>query len=147
MSKEDENIDDLETGGDVENMGHSNYVVTDMNSEDARLHLGGMYQQWFLDYASYVITDRAIPYIEDGFKPVQRRIMHTMKTIHDGRYNKVANIVGQAMQYHPHGDSSILGALVQIGIPVAFVGTGEHYEDIHKFDKNEFLTSLAGLNE
>ena len=115
MSREDENIDDLESMNDDENLGHSNYVVTDMNSEDARLHLGGMYQQWFLDYASYVITDRAIPYIEDGFKPVQRRIMHTMKTIHDGRYNKVANIVGQAMQYHPHGDASIYGALVELG--------------------------------
>ena len=115
MSREDENIDDLESVNDDENLGHSSYVVTDMNSEDARLHLGGMYQQWFLDYASYVITDRAIPYIEDGFKPVQRRIMHTMKTIHDGRYNKVANIVGQAMQYHPHGDASIYGALVELG--------------------------------
>ena len=115
MSREDENIDDLESMNDDENLGHSSYVVTDMNSEDARLHLGGMYQQWFLDYASYVITDRAIPYIEDGFKPVQRRIMHTMKTIHDGRYNKVANIVGQAMQYHPHGDASIYGALVELG--------------------------------
>ncbi|MBR5208858.1 MAG: hypothetical protein IKV67_03285, partial [Paludibacteraceae bacterium] len=72
MSREDENIDDLESVNDDENLGHSSYVVTDMNSEDARLHLGGMYQQWFLDYASYVITDRAIPYIEDGFKPVQR---------------------------------------------------------------------------
>ncbi|WP_448607110.1 DNA gyrase/topoisomerase IV subunit A [Paenimyroides ceti] len=75
----------------------------------------GMYQEWFLDYASYVILERAVPAIEDGFKPVQRRIMHSMKELDDGRYNKVANIVGHTMQYHPHGDASIGDAMVQIG--------------------------------
>ncbi|APA93359.1 DNA gyrase/topoisomerase IV subunit A [Myroides sp. ZB35] len=75
----------------------------------------GMYKDWFLDYASYVILERAVPAIEDGFKPVQRRIMHSMKELDDGRYNKVANIVGHTMQYHPHGDASIGDALVQIG--------------------------------
>ena len=77
--------------------------------------LTGMYRDWFLDYASYVILERAVPHITDGFKPVQRRIMHAMKNIDDGRYNKVANIIGQTMQYHPHGDASIGDALVQLG--------------------------------
>lgn len=70
-------------------------------------HLSGMYQNWFLDYASYVILERAVPHIEDGLKPVQRRILHSMKRMDDGRYNKVANIVGHTMQFHPHGDASI----------------------------------------
>ena len=77
--------------------------------------LTGMYKNWFLDYASYVILERAVPHLEDGLKPVQRRILHAMKCCDDGRYNKVANIVGQAMQYHPHGDASIKDALVQLG--------------------------------
>ena len=74
-----------------------------------------MYKEWFLDYASYVILERAVPAINDGFKPVQRRIMHSMKDLDDGRYNKVANIVGHTMQYHPHGDASIADAMVQMG--------------------------------
>ena len=78
-------------------------------------HLSGMYQSWFLDYASYVILERAVPHIEDGLKPVQRRILHSMKRMDDGRYNKVANIVGHTMQFHPHGDASIGDALVQLG--------------------------------
>ena len=78
-------------------------------------HLNKMYQNWFLDYASYVILERAVPHIGDGFKPVQRRIMHSMKRMDDGRYNKVANIVGHTMQFHPHGDASIKDALVQLG--------------------------------
>jgi len=78
-------------------------------------HLSGMYQSWFLDYASYVILERAVPYIMDGLKPVQRRILHSMKRMDDGRYNKVANIVGHTMQFHPHGDASIKDALVQMG--------------------------------
>jgi topoisomerase-4 subunit A len=78
-------------------------------------YLSGMYQQWFLDYASYVILERAVPYVEDGLKPVQRRILHAMNVMDDGRYNKVANIIGQTMQYHPHGDASIGDALVQLG--------------------------------
>ena len=78
-------------------------------------HLSGMYQQWFLDYASYVILERAVPHIMDGLKPVQRRILHSMKRMDDGRFNKVANIVGHTMQFHPHGDASIKDALVQLG--------------------------------
>lgn len=78
-------------------------------------HLGGMYQKWFLDYASYVILERAVPYVNDGLKPVQRRILHSMWEMDDGRYNKVANIIGNTMKYHPHGDASIGDALVQLG--------------------------------
>lgn len=78
-------------------------------------HLSGMYERWFLDYASYVILERAVPYVNDGLKPVQRRILHSMKQLDDGRYNKVANIIGNTMQYHPHGDASIGDALVQLG--------------------------------
>ncbi|MDR1415093.1 MAG: DNA gyrase/topoisomerase IV subunit A, partial [Odoribacteraceae bacterium] len=78
-------------------------------------HLAGMFQHWFLDYASYVILERAVPHLADGLKPVQRRILHAMKQLDDGRYNKVANIIGHTMQYHPHGDASIGDALVQLG--------------------------------
>src|SRR5690606_36731021 len=94
--------------------------ITDINPEDNSQQetitkVGGMYKDWFLDYASYVILERAVPAIEDGFKPVQRRIMQSMKDLDDGRYNKVGNIVGHTMQYHPHGDVSIGDAMVQIG--------------------------------
>lgn len=85
------------------------------NPEDQLIRVTGMYKDWFLDYASYVILERAVPAIEDGFKPVQRRILHSMKDLDDGRYNKAANIVGHTMQYHPHGDASISDAMVQIG--------------------------------
>jgi topoisomerase IV subunit A len=87
----------------------------DENPEDTITKVTGMYKDWFLDYASYVILERAVPAIEDGFKPVQRRIMHSLKELDDGRYNKVANVVGHTMQYHPHGDASIGDAMVQIG--------------------------------
>ena len=85
------------------------------NNDAIKQHLTGMYQDWFLDYASYVILERAVPSMEDGLKPVQRRILHAMKCVDDGKFNKVANIVGQTMQYHPHGDASIGDALVQLG--------------------------------
>ena len=86
-----------------------------LTSDSRKFKLSGMFKEWYLDYASYTILDRAVPHIVDGFKPVQRRVLHTMFTMDDGRYTKVANIVGQAMQYHPHGDASILGALVTLG--------------------------------
>ena len=93
-----------------------NFNIIDNNGEQEKLvKVTGMYQDWFLDYASYVILERAIPSIEDGLKPVQRRILHSMKDLDDGRYSKVANIVGHTMQYHPHGDASIADAMVQIG--------------------------------
>ena len=93
-------------------------------------HLRGMYQTWFLEYASYVILERAVPHIDDGLKPVQRRILHAMKTIDDGRFNKVANIVGTTMQYHPHGDASIKDALVQLGQKELLVETQGNWGNI-----------------
>lgn len=94
---------------------HSDYKVPVKTEGRMSYHLSGMYQNWFLDYASYVILERAVPHINDGLKPVQRRILHSMKRLDDGRYNKVANIVGHTMQFHPHGDASIGDALVQLG--------------------------------
>ena len=94
---------------------HSDYKPVDQGDETVKHQLSGMYQNWFLDYASYVILERAVPHINDGLKPVQRRILHSMKRLDDGRYNKVANIVGHTMQFHPHGDASIGDALVQLG--------------------------------
>ena len=94
---------------------HSDYKVPGKSESRVSYHLSGMYQNWFLDYASYVILERAVPHINDGLKPVQRRILHSMKRLDDGRYNKVANIVGHTMQFHPHGDASIGDALVQLG--------------------------------
>ena len=98
-------------------------------------HLNKMYQSWFLDYASYVILERAVPHIGDGFKPVQRRIMHSMKRMDDGRYNKVANIVGHTMQFHPHGDASIGDALVQLGQKDLLVDTQGNWGNILTGDK------------
>lgn len=95
-------------------IGDSGYKVP-VGGGDIISHLPGMYQNWFLDYASYVILERAVPHIDDGLKPVQRRILHSMKRLDDGRYNKVANIIGHTMQFHPHGDASIGDALVQLG--------------------------------
>ena len=91
------------------------FYENDEDANDTITKVTGMYKDWFLDYASYVILERAVPAIEDGFKPVQRRIMHSLKELDDGRYNKVANVVGHTMQYHPHGDQSIADAMVQIG--------------------------------
>ena len=95
----------------------------------------GMYKDWFLDYASYVILERAVPAIEDGFKPVQRRILHSMKDLDDGRYNKVANIVGHTMQYHPHGDASIADAMVQIGQKDLLIDTQGNWGNILTGDR------------
>lgn len=104
-----------EASSSIEAVGHSNYHPGGTGDDSVKYHLTGMYQDWFLDYASYVILERAVPSIYDGLKPVQRRILHAMKCVDDGKYNKVANIVGQTMQYHPHGDASIGDALVQLG--------------------------------
>jgi len=97
-------------------------------------HLSGMYQDWFLDYASYVILERAVPNIEDGLKPVQRRILHAMKRLDDGRYNKVANVIGHTMQYHPHGDASIGDALVQLGQKELLIDCQGNWGNIHTGD-------------
>ena len=122
-----------ELEGGVE--GHSDYKPVNRFDAAAVHHLSGMYQNWFLDYASYVILERAVPNIEDGFKPVQRRIMHSMKRMDDGRYNKVANIVGHTMQFHPHGDSSIGDALVQLGQKDLLIDTQGNWGNILTGDK------------
>ncbi len=142
MSDEITNTEDLE---DIENteqntdLGepteHSDYKPVNRFDASAVHHLSGMYQNWFLDYASYSILDRAIPHIEDGFKPVQRRIMHSMKRMDDGRYNKVANIVGHTMQFHPHGDASIGDALVQMGQKDLLIDTQGNWGNILTGDK------------
>src|SRR5258706_5640142 len=94
----------------------------------------GQYKTWFLDYASYVILERAVPAIEDGLKPVQRRILHSMKEMDDGRFNKVANIIGQSMQYHPHGDASIGDALVNLGQKDLLIETQGNWGDVRSGD-------------
>jgi topoisomerase-4 subunit A len=104
--QEEELAEDAEASGKFERL---------LGADIHKFKLSGMFKDWYLDYASYTILDRAVPHIVDGFKPVQRRVLHTMAQMDDGRYTKVANIVGQAMQYHPHGDASILGALVTLG--------------------------------
>jgi len=118
--------DDTAVDDDGEPQAHSSYQVP----KDKKLQLSGMYENWFLDYASYVILERAVPHIEDGFKPVQRRIMHAMKEADDGHYNKVANIVGLTMQYHPHGDASIYSALVQLGQKDLLIDTQGNWGNI-----------------
>jgi topoisomerase-4 subunit A len=102
---------------DLEQENTEEFPSAESTTEDMHktIHLSGMYKNWFLDYASYVILERAVPDLKDGLKPVQRRILHAMKNLDDGRYNKVANIIGHTMQFHPHGDASIGDALVQLG--------------------------------
>lgn len=110
------NEDTFDTENDPQaDANHYDYRPAGTSPDAARHQLSGMYQNWFLDYASYVILERAVPHVNDGLKPVQRRILHSMKRLDDGRYNKVANIVGHTMQFHPHGDASIGDALVQLG--------------------------------
>ena len=106
--------------------------VSDIQLNDSGLH--GQYKTWFLDYASYVILERAVPAVEDGLKPVQRRILHAMKEMDDGRFNKVANIIGQAMQYHPHGDASIGDALVNMGQKDLLIDTQGNWGDVRTGD-------------
>lgn len=114
---------------------HSDYKPVNRFDASAVHHLSGMYQNWFLDYASYVILERAVPSIEDGLKPVQRRILHSMKRMDDGRYNKVANIVGHTMQFHPHGDASIGDALVQLGQKNLLIDTQGNWGNILTGDR------------
>ena len=107
----------------------------DLTQGESITRVTGMYKDWFLDYASYVILERAVPAVEDGFKPVQRRIMQSMKDLDDGRYNKVANIVGHTMQYHPHGDASIADAMVQIGQKDLLIDTQGNWGNILTGDR------------
>ena len=133
---EDGGTSNAESGGDdASSEAHSDYKPVNRFDAAAVHHLSGMYQNWFLDYASYVILERAVPNIEDGFKPVQRRIMHSMKRMDDGRYNKVANIVGHTMQFHPHGDASIGDALVQLGQKDLLVDTQGNWGNILTGDR------------
>ena len=110
---DEENDNEFTEGNEAQ--GDERLMSVARDGDMVKYHLRGMYRNWFLEYASYVILERAVPHIADGLKPVQRRILHTMKTLDDGRFNKVNNIVGSAMQYHPHGDASITDALVQLG--------------------------------
>lgn len=136
MSKETNQQDDIELGDDeLQTDQHSDYQPADRFDASAVHHLSGMYKNWFLDYASYVILERAVPHIEDGLKPVQRRILHSMKRMDDGRYNKVANIVGHTMQFHPHGDASIGDALVQMGQKDLLVDTQGNWGNILTGDR------------
>ena len=124
-----------ETDDILDNDQHSDYRPADRFDASAVHHLSGMYKNWFLDYASYVILERAVPHIEDGLKPVQRRILHTMKRMDDGRYNKVANVVGEAMKLHPHGDASISDALVQLGQKELLIDTQGNWGNILTGDR------------
>ena len=126
------NGNDIETGMEEK---HSDYKPVNRFDAAAVHHLSGMYQNWFLDYASYVILERAVPNIEDGLKPVQRRILHSMERMDDGRYNKVANIVGHTMQFHPHGDASIGDALVQMGQKNLLIDTQGNWGNILTGDR------------
>lgn len=122
----------MEEGHNNENeLGDENHN----GQEETLTKITGMYEDWFLDYASYVILERAVPALEDGFKPVQRRIMHSMKILDDGRYNKVANIVGHTMQYHPHGDASIGEAIVQLGQKELLIDTQGNWGNIYTGDR------------
>ena len=114
---------------------HLNRIDNSNPTQETITRVTGMYKDWFLDYASYVILERAVPAIEDGFKPVQRRILHSMKDLDDGRYNKVANIVGHTMQYHPHGDASIADAMVQIGQKDLLIDTQGNWGNILTGDR------------
>ena len=114
----------------LESEQHTDYKPSNRFDAAAVHHLSGMYQNWFLDYASYVILERAVPHLGDGLKPVQRRILHSMKRMDDGRYNKVANIVGHTMQFHPHGDASIGDALVQLGQKDLLIDTQGNWGNI-----------------
>ena len=127
-TRDDEILEQQESEATQE--GHSDYKPVNRFDAAAVHHLSGMYQNWFLDYASYSILDRAVPHIGDGLKPVQRRILHSMKRMDDGRYNKVANIVGHTMQFHPHGDASIGDALVQLGQKELLIDTQGNWGNI-----------------
>lgn len=122
--------DELELNADASQEEHSDYKPADAKDTKVKHQLSGMYQNWFLDYASYVILERAVPHIMDGLKPVQRRILHSMRRMEDGRFNKVANIVGHTMQFHPHGDASIGDALVQLGQKDLLVDTQGNWGNI-----------------
>jgi topoisomerase-4 subunit A len=128
------NSEEFENGDEIVSLSEEPLEKTgkyDSLTHEAETHrLSGMFKEWFLDYASYVILERAVPHIEDGLKPVQRRILHSMKLLDDGRFNKVANIIGSTMQFHPHGDASIGDALVQLGQKDLLIETQGNFGNI-----------------
>ena len=130
IDKTAESQEDVASAEEIGETESSDYRPANRFDASVVHHLSGMYQNWFLDYASYVILERAVPHIEDGLKPVQRRILHSMKRMDDGRYNKVANIVGHTMQFHPHGDASIGDALVQMGQKDLLIDTQGNWGNI-----------------
>jgi topoisomerase-4 subunit A len=127
MDKDDKNLFDKENGSADDSHSHGEREGLQM--------ISGMYENWFLDYASYVILERAVPYIEDGLKPVQRRILHSMWELEDGRYNKVANLIGNTMKYHPHGDASIGDAMVQLGQKDLLIDMQGNWGNIYTGDR------------
>ncbi|GAB5399340.1 MAG: DNA gyrase/topoisomerase IV subunit A [Aureisphaera sp.] len=135
MNDENEHNEEELTPEELASENGEDVGMTEGESGETITRVTGMYRDWFLDYASYVILERAVPAIEDGFKPVQRRIMHSMKDLDDGRYNKVANIVGHTMQYHPHGDASIGDAMVQIGQKDLLIDTQGNWGNILTGDR------------
>src|ERR1700744_2599953 len=127
--KQDKNANnEQENVNGQQNEGNNGEAVHDI------IPVSGLYENWFLDYASYVILERAVPAIEDGLKPVQRRILHAMKEMDDGRFNKVANIIGSTMQYHPHGDASIGDAIVNVGQKDLLIETQGNWGDVRTGD-------------
>ncbi|MDC8004015.1 DNA gyrase/topoisomerase IV subunit A [Aureisphaera galaxeae] len=135
MNDENEHNEEELNPEDLHEQNGEDMDMDEGDSGETITRVTGMYRDWFLDYASYVILERAVPAIEDGFKPVQRRIMHSMKDLDDGRYNKVANIVGHTMQYHPHGDASIADAMVQIGQKDLLIDTQGNWGNILTGDR------------
>ena len=135
IQQENEDLNNDDSTAEVQEGESNGYHPVNRFDASVVHHLSGMYQNWFLDYASYAILDRAIPHIEDGLKPVQRRILHSMKRMDDGRYNKVANIVGHTMQFHPHGDASIGDALVQMGQKELLIDTQGNWGNILTGDR------------
>jgi topoisomerase-4 subunit A len=131
----DENIDRTEDFDEHLNADESLLSEESQGKMQSAMHISGMYQDWFLDYASYVILERAVPSIHDGLKPVQRRILHSMRELDDGRYNKVANIIGNTMKYHPHGDASIGDALVNIGQKELLIDMQGNWGNIYTGDR------------
>jgi topoisomerase-4 subunit A len=131
MENQDMNEDEFELLDDIpEEDENGGSEIAEHQKSTHVTKLSGMYQDWFLDYASYVILERAVPHIDDGLKPVQRRILHSMRRLDDGRYNKVANIIGHTMQFHPHGDASIGDALVQLGQKDLLIDTQGNWGNI-----------------
>ena len=131
---EEENID--AEGLNEEESSNDQIVIHDVP-------VSGMYENWFLEYASYVILERAVPSIGDGFKPVQRRVMHSLKEMDDGRYNKVANVIGHTMKYHPHGDAAIGDAMVHLGQKDLLIDCQGNWGDIRTGDRAVSYTHLT----